>query len=128
MAPKPVKRTSKPSNSSYEQATFIQVELEPGEQAKCKAWEFSEDDAWGMMHQMTDDGYKITFRWDDYHECAACWILPDKEKSENAGLILTGRGSSSFKAFKQAIYKHSVLFEEIWPREQDTRGRVEIDD
>jgi len=51
-----------------------------------------------------------------------------KDDEVNAGLILTGRGSSSYKAFKQAFYKHAVLFSEQWPRGIDERGTPEIDD
>jgi hypothetical protein len=128
VATKPVKREAPKNNSSYEQATFIQRELEITEQVACKEWDFSPEDAWAHLAQMTDDGYKVTFRWDEYNECFACWLLPDKEKSKNHGLILTGRGSSSYKAYKQAIYKHSVLFQEEWPRDIDRRGGREIDD
>ncbi len=115
-------------NSSWEQATFVNRELTESEQAICKQWEQSEEDCLVLLNTLTENRYKITFRWDDYNECQACWILPDKENADNSGLILTGRGSVAWKALKQALFKHYQLFEGVWSRETDRRGGKEIDD
>ena len=114
--------------SNWEQAEFIQRELTPSESETCKGWDFSEEEAFSSMVRLCDQDYKITFRWDEYNHAYACWLLPPKDDEVNAGLILTGRGSSSYKAFKQAFYKHAVLFSEQWPRGIDERGTPEIDD
>lgn len=115
-------------SSSYEGAEFINRELTEEERIACKGWEFSDSDAWYWLQKLSDDWYKITFRFDEYNNCSACWLLPDKLDKENSGLILTGRGSSPMKALKQAVYKHTVLFDGIWPRGIDERGKPEIDD
>ena len=115
-------------NSQWEQAQFVQRELTPSEQAACKEWEWDEGDAWSRLAGLAEMQYKVTFRWDEYNQCFGAWIMPPKDDSENSGLILTGRGSNAFKAFKQAFYKHSVLFQEVWPRDSDRRGGQEIDD
>jgi len=128
VATKQVSKPRQQSGNSYEQATFIQVELSDAEREKCKAWDYDELTAFTDIENLMADGYKVTFRWDEYSECQACWILPAKDDPLNAGLILTGRGSTPHKAFKQAMYKHEVLFERAWPREKDTRGKRVIDD
>lgn len=115
-------------NSAWEQAAFVQRELTESEQAACKGWNYTEEDMVSHLVKLNESGYKVTFRWDDFNECFGCWILPSKDDPDNAGMILTGRGSSSFKAFKQALYKHTVLFSEVWPRDGDKRGGQEIDD
>ena len=114
--------------SSFEQATFINRDLTPSESFACKEWGFPEAEAFDEMQRLCDSAYKITFRYDDYNHCFACWLLPAKDDPVNGGLILTGRGTSSYKAFKQVFYKHGVLFNEVWPRESDNRGMPEIDD
>jgi len=114
--------------SNWEQASFIQRELNSQEQQACKEWEFPEEEAFATMQRLCDSDYKVTFRRDDYNHCFACWLLPPKDHADNAGLILTGRGSSSYKAFKQAYYKHAILFSELWPRDGDDRSITEIDD
>lgn len=136
MAPKSVSAAAKGAdqrakfrnNNAFEQASFINRELTTSEAQACKGWLFAEDQAFSSMLELCDTGYKITFRADDYNGGYACWILPSKDDPYNAGLILTGRGSSSYKAFKQAYYKHAVLFDEQWPRDGDQRGDTEIDD
>jgi len=118
----------KKAQSEYVAAEFIQRELTPEEQAACKGWDFSLEDFAGALQQFNEDRYKVTLRWDEFNECYGCWLLPDRTDKDNAGLILTGRGSSPFKAFKQAFYKHHILFEGVWPKDIDRRGGKEIDD
>jgi hypothetical protein len=115
-------------NDTWEQATFIQRELTPGEQQACKEWNYSEADVMAALANLCEELYKVTFRWDDYNSCYACWLLPPKDHIDNAGMILTGRGTSSYKAAKQALYKHAVLFNQAWPKDIDRRGGSEIDD
>lgn len=122
------KLTVRPATSSYEQATFVQRELTAEEGQKCKAWELSEVDAFDALFKLTEAYYKVTMRFDEYHHMFGCWLMPPKTDSSNAGLILTGRGSTPLKALKQALYKHYVLFQEVWPKERDERGEYEIDD
>jgi hypothetical protein len=116
------------NNSSWEQATFIQRELTPVEIQACKDWDENEESLFAHMVSLCDVGYKITFRLDEYNGGFGCWLLPAKDDPDNSGLILTGRGSAPWKAFKQALYKHYVLFTEQWPRDGDRRGTGEIDD
>jgi len=128
MATKVKQKPAVKQSNGYEQAAFIRRELTPEEQAICKAWELSSEDCWDSMQRFVENGYRVTARWDDYNECFACWLLPPREDKDNAGLILTGRGSSPYKAFKQACFKHYQLFQEVWPKEVDKRGGNEIDD
>jgi hypothetical protein len=116
------------SGNNWEQAEFIRRELTPTESEACKNWDLSEEGAFSGLMCLSDQNYKVTFRWDEYNHCYGCWLLPAKDDDTNSGLILTGRGSSSYKAFKQAFFKHVVLFSEAWPRGGDERGSGEIDD
>ncbi len=128
MVTKPVKKSAVQSSSNWEQATFIPRELTAEEQKLCKDWGVDAEHLASELGKLNEVGYKVTFRWDDFNECYACWFLPPKDHRDNAGLILTGRGSSALKAFKQALYKHTALFDEIWPRGGDRRGGQDIDD
>lgn len=116
------------TGNTWEQAEFIKRELTESEQRACKEWDFPEVEAFDALSRLCDQGYKVTFRTDDYNGGFACWLLPAKDSADNSGLILTGRGSNSYKAFKQAYYKHAVLFSEQWPRGIDRRGDGELDD
>lgn len=121
------KQNSAGRGSDFQQAEFIQRELTAEEQRKCKDWQFSDADMADWLLKLIDERYKVTYRYDDFNECYACWLLPERGH-HNQGLILSGRGSSPFKAFKQALYKHGVLFEGDWPRDVDKRGKGTIDD
>lgn len=128
MATRPGQSKSRPTQSDWQQATFINRDLTTQEAEACKLWEFSEEEAFDTLEKITQEGYKVTFRLDEYHHCAGCWLLPEKTHLDNAGKILTGRGSSAYKAFKQVYYKHAVLFSELWPSDPSQADYPEIDD
>lgn len=68
---------------------------------------------------------KVTLSYDNFNECFACFLVPVGE-NPNKGLILSGRGSTPLKAFKQALYIDS-LFEGVWAAARPPR-REELDD
>jgi len=109
------------------QAEFVRYDLTEAEKAKVKGTEFDEIALVETIEKLTQAGYKMTFRWDDYNECQGCWLLAPENDENNKGLILTGRGSTSLKAFKQAAWLHFTRFKEIWPQPTSKR-ELELDD
>jgi len=107
---------------------FVQYELSKEQQTACKAWDFSEVDAWEAIDSLLQSSYKITMRHDVRNNCPACWIISEPENVMNPNMILPGRGSTPFKAFKQAFFKHSMLFEGVWGEYVRKKETEEIDD
>jgi len=128
------KQKSRPGRSSrterqdrFNASRFVQCELDDEQQRTCKAWQLDESSLLVELVSFTDDGYSITFRWDTFSDSYACWLQIRGDATHiNAGLILSGRGSSPAKAFKQAIFKHRLM-EEDW-RAWAERPKRELDD
>jgi len=94
----------------FDGSRFVNYELDLSEQAACKGWSVTADDLWGDVLALLDDGYSITAKFDSYSDAYACFVqVRGQEDHANAGLILTGRGSTPFKAVKQAIFKHRTI-------------------
>jgi len=111
---KPSKRgsgTGRPGKvPRFDQSRFVQYELDEAEAAQCKAWVLSEEDAWNGVLSMVDEGYSISLKYDTYSSSYACFVQVRGDDAHiNAGLILTGRGSSPYKAVKQALFKSSAI-------------------
>lgn len=120
----------KPAQKAYGGSTdtFIKRELSADEQAACKAQPFTAEDLVAQLGKLTGQGYKITFRVDSYSNADAVWIMQTDGEHANAGYILSGRGSSALKAFKQALYKHyNLCMDENW-KDLDKSSTFEIDD
>lgn len=100
-------------DNTFKPATFVDRELTAEEQAQCKAWEVDESAVFDGIHKLVEKGYKVTVRWDTRNQCAACWVIAS-EDSDNKGAVLPARGSTAWKAVKQALFKHHILFDEIW--------------
>lgn len=109
------------------QADFVRYELSDDEAKNLKTAEVSEKAALEGVVALVEQEYKLTMRWDGYHGCHCVWLLPPDNHPDNAGLILTGRGSSPFKALKQLLWLHYERFKEIWPAPM-TKAQVDIDD
>jgi len=107
---------------------FVQYELNKEQAARCKAWDFSETDAFEALLKLCEEDYKITFRHDDKNRCSACWIVAADGHKINGGYILPGRGSTPFKALKQCCFKHWSLFDGAWGDYVGVKEAEEIDD
>lgn len=116
--------------NGYSQNKFVRLELTKAQQAECKGWcatlgEFSD-----FTLNLAEDGYKFNCKWDNYSNAHACFVqrAVDGDGHINEGLCLTGRGSSPFKAIKQALYKHFIVLEGVWGELAGASSAAEIDD
>lgn len=122
------KSSNKSPKSGFEPAQFINVPLSPEQKAEIKAWLNSLEELDDALLKTCDSGYKVTIRYDDRNECFAAWIAPIDPGHANSGFILSGRGSTPLKAFKQAYYIHAHLFEGDWAGNYKDFREGEIDD
>lgn len=108
----------------FNDAQFVRYELSKEEKTRLKG-EFAPTAEVGhIMHAFCEAGYKVTFKWDNYSNCYACFVQRADDGERNAGLILTGRGSLPLSALVEAAFKHGVLFDGDWPVPM-TREQVE---
>lgn len=95
--------------------TFVNYELNTEERARCKEWI---EDANGLdLYALAacNDGYRFSLKYDERSRAFACFMSATTGASaDNSGLMLTGRGSTPFKALRQCLYKHLVVFDKQW--------------
>lgn len=121
-------KSSKPlSKTPFKQSEFINYPLSAEQKKEIKAWRPDLADYDDMMLKLEETGYRISFRWDERNEAHACWVNPVAEDHPNAGLTLSGRGSTPLKAFKQAMYIHN-LFEGDWASNYNQYKAEDLDD
>lgn len=96
--------------SRWNDARFVQYELDKAELAQCKAWNLDAEGIWLELLALCDDGYSASVRYDGQSNSYACFLQVRGDPAHvNANLILAGRGSSPAKAVKQAIFKHRAI-------------------
>ena len=93
---------------------FVNYQLSDADRKAVKAKPFTDEDFAHWLTQMTLNGYKATFNYDDQRNTYQCTITPRDEKHENFGFFLVGRGSTALKSFKQAIWVHTEVCAENW--------------
>jgi hypothetical protein len=108
---------------------FINRELTDAEkQGLKKLWGGGEFDIWNSLDKLADEGYRISFKHDDYGDCAACFMQHVEPKHTNAGKMLTGRGRTVRSAAMELLYKHFEIFAQEWPDRENPAGYVAWDD
>jgi len=112
----------------FNEAQFVRYELDKEQQSACKASAITEAELFDELLALVGDGYKFTVKWDDYSQCHASFMQLSHPVGPNANLILTGRGSTPFKALKQLLWKHSVCLDGDWSGYAERRGGDTIDD
>lgn len=118
----------KPSPPTFDRATFVSYTLSKEQKAELKATQFTLEQMDSQMLKLEEGGYKITFRPDEFNSCHAAWIIPTGEKHPNAGMILSGRGSTPLKALKQAMYIHYQVFDGEWGEWRNEAKGEDLDD
>lgn len=121
------KRKSNSAAKSAERPEFINYSLTKDDKARFKAWISSADFApWDLLDKLTESGYSISTKYDDYGDCYAAYIGCVSKDNPNSGYILTGRASGSAMAVFSVLYRHLVIFEQDWPT--DTVRKSSLDD
>lgn len=120
--------TKKPTKPAFDKATFVSYTLSKEQKAELKKSTFTFDQMDSEMLRLAEAGYKITFRDDDYNSCKACWLIPTGDNHDNAGMILSGRGSTPLKALKQAMYIHYQVFDGQWGEWRNEERGEDLDD
>lgn len=122
---KPARAGKKPR---FNDVVFIQRELSAEESLACKRQVAPLEALDDSAMSLGDQGYRISLKWDTYGDCYGAWMQQTQDGKPNAGMCLTGRGSTPMKALKQLFFKHYVLLEENWADFREARSKDEIDD
>ncbi len=106
---------------------FINYDLPGDEKEALKKWRASKSfDLADMIERAVDSGYVVSVKKDDYNQCLAAFLTPVGDDHPEHGFILTGRGSTAIGALTGLFYRHYVVFEGGWPKQQGKR--VNLDD
>jgi len=121
-------QTTKKAAERFNDVKFVSYNLTKDQTKELKAMPYELADIDTTFLRLLQEGYKVTFRWDEYNQCYACWLIPSGDTHDNAGYILAARGSTPIKALKQAGYIHWNVFEQLWSEWYQAKNGEEIDD
>jgi len=126
--PKDEKVTKPKQEKKQYDVKFVNYTLsvEQKKELKALAWGLSEHET--ALIRLNESGYNVSHKWDSYNECFSCFVSPTSDCEANQGYILTGRGSSPVKAFKQACYLHWQIFDGDWSEHYTSKNVEEFDD
>jgi len=104
---------AKRSTGYSSDSEFINLELDKKQTAAYREWRNDLENVLNLWLELVEAGYRVNTKYDDYSSACACFIIP-METTENGGYILTGRGSSPYRALTEAIYKHQEILHGDW--------------
>jgi hypothetical protein len=124
------KRDSKATYSKGKIAdvVFVNYSITDDDRKFLKSQQWALDDFDSAVLKIVEAGYKVSMQYDTRNSCYACFIIAQDSEHENAGYILTGRGSSPSKAVKQAIYVGFHILEGVFSNINQFSQNNEIDD
>lgn len=104
-------RSQLPPPKPYTPSVFVDPNLSESEKKELKATPFTITDFDNFLARLFETDYKVTLSVDKKNGTYAAWLIPQGEKHLNAGMLLSGRGSTPHKAIKQALFKHYRMFD-----------------
>jgi hypothetical protein len=117
-----------PDRPAFGNSKFINFSLTDDQKKALKALLYTAENFIEDLDRIANSGYKVSISWDDYGSCFACFWTQKDPKHENAGFVLTARGSTSLKAFKQAMYLHFQIFDGSWADYYERPAAKDLDD
>lgn len=121
--PEPRKPTAR-----FNDVVFINWSLTVEEKQHVKAWTPTLAELDDIALKIIQESCKITYGYDTRGNTYTCSLVPQEEHKTNKGYILVGRGSTPFKALKQAIYIHANIFGGDWSSYSKGGGHEDLDD
>lgn len=127
MASKPAKKKTTPTNPTFR--GFLNIDLTDEDRSIIKSTKYDSAEWLVDLDKWVDSGFKFTFGYDDYNHCFQCIGTRSDKEHEDYGILLTGRGSTAVKSFKQWIYIQTRLIQDAtWTSLLDVGTSKDIDD
>lgn len=127
MATKKPTKPTEPKNTGFR--GFINVNLTEEDKAKIKN---TPNDAYMLLatlEQNIKGGFKFTFSWDSYSQCHQVIGTRSDKDHPDYGILMSGRGSTPLKAYKQWLYMLTAYVgEENWEDSLTGNSRYVVDD
>lgn len=122
------KKPSKPvSNPNFR--GFINVELSAEDKTIIKSTSYDMSDYSSDLEKWIDSGYKFTFSQDTYNKCFQAIGTRQDSEHPDYGIMMSGRGSTPIKAFKQWVYIQTRLIgEATWSEMLQPLKQLDLDD
>jgi hypothetical protein len=93
---------------------FLNWDLTKEEKIAAKAYEVTLEALMGMLEGLVDDGYRISFKRDDYNKCFNCSFTEAPRVDGSPARCIVSRGPTVGDAVRVACFKHFVLLEGDW--------------
>ena len=93
---------------------FINWELSKEEKIAARSYEVSLESLMGMLERLVDDGYRVSFKRDDYNKCFNCSITEPAKTDGSSSRCIVSRGPTAGDAIRVACFKHFELLEGDW--------------
>ncbi len=102
---------------------FINYDFDKDTKAQFREWADDNREALGdLIDKVCDSGYGISCKPDKFTGGFASFMQPVDTKSPNLGWVLSGRASGPVNAMLSVLYRHLVVFQGDWPRDDIRRA------
>lgn len=93
---------------------YHRVNLSKENAAEFDVWRVSCDIQFSDFDVLANDGYKLSFAWDDYHQGVSASLYCTSAKMEWAGYSLTAWAGDAESALQLLFFKHFVMCNQKW--------------
>jgi hypothetical protein len=103
------------------QTKFINYDLTKADKADVSAHIQQEGWIEQSIEAVLKGNFRIVISFDTKQECFLAFIFPQGESGAYSGYSISARGSTSTKALAVVLWKHVVLYDGSWPKDDGGR-------
>lgn len=99
------------------------INLTPEDELAFEVWREKTSVLFTDFEPLCNNGYKISFQWDDYNQGISASLYCTEAKMEWAGYSLSAWAADLETAIKLLFYKHFIMAEERWEIAKDVSNK-----
>lgn len=117
----PKAQTKRPPKIEYK--GFHNINLSKSDEQAFEEWRKENTTGMAWIEVLSNDGYKVSFNFDDYNSGIKASLYCNSAKSDWAGYTLTAWAGDLQTAFDLLCFKHYVMANQKWEVAQDKPNR-----
>jgi hypothetical protein len=93
---------------------YVDIKFDDAMKKEFRKWVATNPAVFDLLDEYGENSYRVSVTYDTENKCHQASMTNYDTHSENAGFVLVGRGSTTYLAILQCLYKESAIAKGSW--------------
>jgi len=93
---------------------YVDIKFDETTKKEFRKWVSTNPAVFDLLDRYGENSYRVSVTYDTANKCHQASMTNSDPKNDNAGYVLVGRGSTSYLAILQCLYKEDAIAQGSW--------------